>query len=499
MASHTQHNHFDVCVIGCGPAGFAGAMRAVDLGKTVCIVERKQIGGAGLMWGALASKTMWELAKDYFVATRTDRGYRAENLTVHYKSVRKTVFQAVREKQQQMLDQIKTFHPHRDRESGSGSVIYKRGAGAFVDSNKLSVTYADGTSEMISADYFLVATGSSPRVLPGVEVDQKQIFDSDGILKLKQFPKRIMIVGAGIVGCEYATIFSNYGQSRVLLLDRAQSIIPYEDTDVSTFVGDNLTRNGVEIYHKAILKTITPGSGHLNVTLELDGTRSLDVPVEAVLISVGREPKLDTLKLDRLGITPDKRGFLAVDENCCVRDNIYAAGDVTAHPALVNIAETEARYAVKHMYGAQKWPLRYRNMSTVMFFSPAVAAVGLNEKDCREKKLPYRVALYSNKLVSRALAMRAAHGFVKIIVSDDEEQRILGMRAAGPQVSNTIMSIAMIMDQGKGLRDVLKSVHPHPTMSEGIQECLRVLQNKSIYKPQAFPDLVQIHTWRPGE
>lgn len=497
MTSKTKDNHFDVCVIGCGPAGFAGAMRAVDLGKSVCIVERKQIGGAGLMWGALASKTMWELAKDYYVASRIDRGYRAENLTVHYKSVRKTVFRAVREKQRQMIDQIKALNP--SRQHGRGSVVYKRGSGKFIDRNTLEVLNADGESEGISADYFLITTGSSPRSLPGVTVDQRRIFDSDGILKLTQFPGRFMIIGAGIVGCEYATIFSNYGQTRVFLLDRAKTIIPYEDTDVSTFVGDNLTRNGVEIYHNAILKKITSVKQHLNVTLDLKGKAPLDVPVDAVLISVGREPKLESLKLDRLGITPDRRGFLTVDENCCVKDNIYAAGDVTAHPALVNIAETEARYAVKHMYGAQKWPLRYRNMSTVMFFYPAVAAVGLNEKNCRDKKIPYRVAVYANKLVSRALAMRSDQGFVKIIVSDDEEQRILGMRAAGPQVSNTIMSIAMIMDQDKGLRDVLKSVHPHPTMSEGIQECLRVLQNKSIYKPLAFPELVQIRTWRPEE
>ena len=161
MTSRTKDNHFDVCVIGCGPAGFAGAMRAVDLGKHVCIVERKQIGGAGLMWGALSSKTMWELAKDYYVASRTDRGYRAENLTVHYKSVRKTVFRAVREKQRQMIDQIKALHPQWQR--ARGSVEYRRGSGSFIDKNTLEVVNADGQSQVISADYFLIATGSSPR------------------------------------------------------------------------------------------------------------------------------------------------------------------------------------------------------------------------------------------------------------------------------------------------------------------------------------------------
>jgi dihydrolipoamide dehydrogenase len=132
-----------------------------------------------------------------------------------------------------------------------------------------------------------------------------------------------------------------------------------------------------------------------------------------------------------------------------------------------------------------------------MFFHPAVAAVGLNENGCRRRKIPFRVAYYSNSLCNRAIAMRAVHGFVKIIVTDDAQQRILGMRAAGPQVSSTIMSIAHFMDAGMGALDVLKSVYPHPTITEGIQECLRMLLGKSIFKPHAFPDYMKIRSWHP--
>jgi dihydrolipoamide dehydrogenase len=178
-----------------------------------------------------------------------------------------------------------------------------------------------------------------------------------------------------------------------------------------------------------------------------------------------------------------------------VNKHIYAAGDVTHRPALVNLAEMEGRFAIKHMYGIDQYPLNYRNMSTVMFFKPAVAAVGLNEKTCQKKGIAYRVAYYANALLPRAIAMRSTKGFLKILVSDDEEQKVLGMRAAGPQASNTIMSIAFLMDQDTGIRDALKSVHPHPTMSEGIQDCLRVLLNKSIYKPHAFPNHIKIRRW----
>jgi dihydrolipoamide dehydrogenase len=132
-----------------------------------------------------------------------------------------------------------------------------------------------------------------------------------------------------------------------------------------------------------------------------------------------------------------------------------------------------------------------------MFFYPAVAAVGLNEKACQKRNLPYRVATYANHLVTRAIAMRATRGFIKIIISDDDQQKILGMRAAGPEVSSTIMSIALLMDQEKGIQDVVKSMYPHPTMSEGIQECLLLLLGNSIYKPMAFPDHLRIRSWHP--
>jgi dihydrolipoamide dehydrogenase len=486
---------YDVCIIGCGVGGFAAAMRALDLGKNVCVIEKDEIGGTGVMWGALSSKTMWELAKDYHIAAKVDRGYRSSGLVVNYRSVRDSVMQAVKEKQYQMLSQLETYSPRRYQ--GPGSITYKRGQATFLSREAVEIAGSGGQTEEVRADYFLITTGSAPREFPNIAVDQQRIFDSDGILNLEEFPKRLVIIGAGIVGCEYATIFSNFDQTKVYLVDHQERIIPFEDEDLSRFISHNLIANGVEIFHSAQLRAINRMEDHLEVILDFAQGHSEVIEVDAALISIGRVPNLAGLHLERVGIEPDEMGFLVADENCRIKDNVYAAGDITRHPALVNIAETEARYAVKAMFGATTWPLQYTNMSTVMFFKPAVAAVGLNEQTCRKKKIPYRVATYSNALLSRAIAMRATDGFVKIIVSDDEGQQILGMRAAGPQASTTIMSIALLMDQKKSIKDVLKSVHPHPTMSEGIQECIRVLLGKSVYKTHAFPKLIRIRKWHP--
>lgn len=486
---------YDLCVIGCGPGGFAAAMRALDLGKRVCVIEGAEIGGAGVQWGALASKTMWELAKDFAIAAQTERGFRASGLTVDYQAVRDSVLQAVREKQYQMLSQLESFSPRRW--PGPGSVTLKRGWGAFEGPRAVGVTYADGRRETVSAEFVVVATGSKPRPFPGVTTDGARVVDSDSILNLREFPKRLLIVGAGVIGCEYATIFSNFGRTKVYLVDYAERIIPQEDDDVGDLISGNLVDNGVSILHSAILRGITPLPDRLEAVLDFTDGHSQVLEVDAVLISIGRNPNFQHLQLEKAGLEPNARGYLETDANCCAGPGIYAAGDVTHRPALVNLAEMEGRYAVKHMFGIQRWPLNYRNMSTVMFFRPAVAAVGLNEKACQQRGLPYRVATYANALLPRAIAMRATGGFMKIIVSDDEEQKVLGMRAAGPQASNTIMTIAMLMDQDKGIRDALKTVHPHPTMSEGIQDCLRVLLGKSVYKPHAFPDLIRIRRWRP--
>ncbi len=484
-----------MCVIGCGPGGFAAAMRAFDFGKKVCIVEAGEIGGAGVKWGALASKTMWELSKDYSIAAKQDRGYHATGLQVDFEAVRKTVLQAVGEKQSQMLAQIQTFAP--GRRQCAGSLTLKQGQGVFLSKHTLRITSRERV-EQIHAQDFIIATGSRPRQIQGLEPDQVRILDSDGVLNLKTFPRRLVIIGAGIIGCEYATIFANFGQTRVHLVDHMDRVIPYEDDDVSEFVHTGLLRSGVMIHHSARLREVIRHDHGVEVILDLTDGRRETVAADAVLMAVGRKPALAHLNLEHAGVPQQTTDYLKTDENNRVTDNIYAVGDVTHHPALINIAEGEGRHAVEHMCGENPRPLNYRNMSTVMFFNPAVASVGLSERACRRQKIAYRAAYHDNILLPRAIAMRALRGFAKIIVSDDADRKILGMRAAGPQVSSMIMSVAFLMDQHIGIREILLSIYPHPTISEGIQECLRLLAGKSIYKPEAFPDYLKLWSWRPG-
>jgi len=483
---------FNVCIIGCGPAGFAAAMRSYDFGNHICIIEGNQVGGAGIVDGALTSKTMWELASNYSIAKRTDRGYRASGLTVDYDKVRGAVFDAAKEKQYQMLSQIETFSKKEDSKK---SITLIKGWAKFNKDKCIIVKKRDDKEVEITADDFIIASGSHPRKHPTLEIDGKRIITSDHILNMKKFPKRILIIGAGIVGCEFATIFANFGETKVHLLDSQDRVIPFEDNDVSEYANRRLSQIGVNIHHQVTLREVRKEESYMDVVLDYKDGHTKVIDVDVILISIGRVPSIKKLGLENIGININKRGMLDVDDKCQVANNIYAAGDISGNAALVNIAEMEGRFAAKAIQSKIKFPLRYRNISTIMFFNPEIAAIGLNEKECQKQKIPYKVVFYKHSLISRAIAMRETDGFFRLIVTNEENPQVLGMRAAGLQAAASIMYIATVMDHKKNLKEIMKTTHPHPSMTEGIQECLRTLVGKPILKPEAFPNHIKFKVW----
>jgi len=483
---------YNICVIGSGPAGFAAAMRSYDFGNHVVIIEGGELGGAGVRRGALSSKTLWELSSNYAIAKRTDRGYRASSVRINYREVKNSVCRAAEEKQYQLLSQIETFS--RKPES-TRSVTLIKGYASFKDSSTIIVKQKSGKSIEIEADDFIIATGSTPREHPLLKIDGKRIINSDHIFALKKFPKKILIVGAGIVGCEFATIFANFGQTQVHLLDSACQVIPFEDDDVSMYVDKKLREIGVNIHHRARLREVRKEENHCDIILDYEDGHTEVIAVDVVLVSIGRVPNTKRLGLENTNVKMDDRGMLKVDSECRVDKNIYAAGDISGNMALVNIAEMEGRFVARAIASKIKYPLSYHNISTIMFFKPEISAIGLNEKECQAKKISYKVITYQHSIISRAIAMRETDGFFKIIVTNEDNPLILGMRAAGLQAAVSIIFIATIMNSKTRLNDIMKTTHPHPNISEGIQECLRILKDKSIMKPEAFPNEIKFKVW----
>jgi len=476
---------YDITVIGGGPSGYAAAMRAWDFGKRVCIIERARLGGTGVHNGALSSKTMWELSRDYRGATRTDRGYTTTGIEVRYEGVCEAVRQATALKVEHMTRQLRELaQPMAGR---PGTIAWIRGTAKFVDAHTLSVEDSDsGESRHIRSAHFIVATGSRPRSLPNIEVDSEAILTSDHIESLSKFPKSLVVLGAGVVGCEYATIFANFGQTKVYIVDRAERILPFEDLDVSRLCSNNLERKGVTIHHRASLVSMHRIDDEVEYTIEHATGGRETIRVEKALISVGREPNAGSLDLTAAGVALGPQGQIVVTDTQTSVPHIWAAGDVTLDIALVSIGEIEGRHAVERICTGDVAALSYDNLSTIMFLDPEVAAIGINEQDAQKKRIPYRVAVYAYKLVNRAIAMRATDGFVKLLVSDDDHMRILGMRALGVHASTTLEAVSLMMMAGRSVRELAELLHPHPAVTEGLQDCVRMLLGTSIHKPEVF-------------
>ncbi len=458
-------------------------MRAHDLGKRVVMIERGQCGGAGIQAGALSSKTMWHLSKDYAVAARTDRGYRAPGgIEVSYPSVIESVRTAVAERRSLLDRQLSCLATPA---ANGGIVSCVRGNARFVSPHEIEVKRLDGVIEKIEAENFLLATGSRPRVPDGIPVDGELVVTSDQIEAFPAFPESMVIIGAGVIGCEYATIFANFGKTRIHIIDRQPRILPFEDEDVAEEVAESFESMGVVIHRASKLESLKVIDGKVEYVISNADGKTETIRVERALVSVGRIPNTADLGLEAAGVKLDKGGGVVVDNARSSVPHIYAAGDVTMDIALVNVAELEGRYAVESMFGLKPRPIRYEALSAIMFLKPEVASVGLNELKAKDQKIPYRVGVVANRLIGRNIAMRETHGFIKLLASPDTH-RILGLRVVGPEASSTIQGIAFLIDQEATLEDIDHCVHPHPAVTEGVQEAARMLLGRSVMKFDVF-------------
>ena len=463
--------HYDLIVIGGGPSGYAGAMRAIDFGKKVLLVEKTRVGGSGIYNGVLTSKTLWEQALKVASIRELIPGYE-----VDFDAMAKIVDEAVFERKTQMSVHLQLLQKMENR-----LLFYEKGTAALVDKHTVKITKEDAV-KTVSADFILLATGSRPRTPFNIEVDEQIIVTSDGIRNFTDFPQSMVVLGAGVIGCEFATIFSSFGKTKVNLIDKADRILPFEDEDIADIVKANLEANGAQVHHGASLKRMNVVNGKVEYELEYKSGRNEILTVDKALISIGRIPNVENIGLENAGVKLNERGCIWDDDTQTNISNIFVAGDVTTEVALVNVGEREARHAVVRMFGPTIKPLSYKNISTIMFLNPEVAAVGMNEQECVAKGIAHKVVKLDFNTNARAIAMRKTQGFFKIIVTNDSGMRILGMRAIGEHASSAIQAVAYLIYTNQGIRDLADMMHPHPSIIEGVQECLRMLLNKSIIR-----------------
>jgi dihydrolipoamide dehydrogenase len=485
---------FDLIIIGGGPAGYAGAMRAIDYGKRVCLIEKEKVGGAGVYNGALSSKTLWEIANKVSGINEMIVSSGRSKFELAWKDVKKTLDEAIFERKFQYSCHIKLLQT----ETMQKLLHYERGAGSLKSKNEVIINH-EGEQKVIWGDNIILATGSRPRKDPKIIVDEKTIMTSDGIDQIEDYPKSLVIVGAGVIGCEYATIFSNFGKTKVHIIDRAERILPFEDEDISKLVAGNLIDKGVVIHSNAKLERMETIDGGVEYELSYTDGRTEIIRVEKALLSIGRIPNVENLGLEIAGVEMSQRGMHIGDDDTQTNiPNIYAVGDVSGRIALVNMGEIEARHAVEKMFGQKIERLSYDNICTIMFLHPEVAAVGMNEQSCIKNNIPVKVVKLDFSVIARAIAMRKTQGFFKIIVTNDQEMKILGMRAVGEHASSAIQAVGLLIKLNMSIEVLSELIHPHPSIVEGIQECVRMLLKKSVFKSSVFKDKLACYSLVDG-
>jgi dihydrolipoamide dehydrogenase len=452
----------DIVVIGAGPGGLSVAGSLALHGREVIVVSDGHLMGYGIE-GAFKSKAGFEIAKLYAHATMRPDLFEMPSAP-SYGAVEQGIERAAKglvESIQTRLDRL--------------GVEVIEGRGRFIDANTVMV--GDDT---IRANYVVVATGTVPRVFPGVAVDGHQVLTSDEIVGLKSLPETLLILGAGIIGCEFASIFNELG-SNVKLVDTQDRILSSEDEDVSQFLSRGLSMRGVNVIHSCRFEGMEVETNKVITSLS-NGQR---VESESVLFAVGRNPNTNGLELQAAGVELDDRGYIQVGKD--MRTNvphIYAVGDVGQRNtpmdiALVHVAQAEGRCAAYSILD-KEFTLHMDHVPYIIFTMPMIAGAGLSETIARERHGNVRVGKYPYGRNHRAHATYPPVGFVKLIVGPDGDDRILGIRVIGRDADAIVGAASIMIDQALPYTYVLNSIMPHPSLLECLQGAAHIIAGDAL-------------------
>lgn len=463
---------FDVVVIGSGPGGYVCAIRCAQLGLKTAIVERySTLGGTCLNVGCIPSKALLDSSERYHetVSSHADHGINVGSVKLDFKKMMDRVAAVVDQTSggvKYLMDKnkIKVFEGH----------------GSFKDKNTVVVKGKKG-EETISADKVVIATGSKPSTLPGMEIDKKRIISSTEALKLKEVPKHLVVIGGGVIGLELGSAYRRLG-SKVSVVEYADSIIAAMDADMGKQLQRTLKKDGIEFYvsHQV---TSVENKGKEVVVKAKNRKKDNDIELKGdyVLMAVGRRPYTDSLGLENIGLELDERGKIPVDGQLKTKiDNIYAIGDVVAGPMLAHKAEEEGVFVAETMTG-QKPHLNYLLVPGVVYTWPEVASVGYTEEELKKKGASYKKGSFPFKALGRARASNESDGLIKVL-ADKETDEILGVHMIGPRCADLIAEAVLAMEYRASAEDVARTCHAHPTYTEAFKEaCLAATENRPLH------------------
>ena len=462
---------FDLLVIGGGPGGYVCAIRAAQLGlKTGCIEARGALGGTCLNVGCIPSKSLLNLSEIYY---KTQKNY--NNLGIEVENVKLNLNKMMMNKNKsvQVLTKGVEFLFNKNK------VSYIKGKGVLFSKNDV-VVYENGKKTSYKSKNIVIATGSSPSSLPGIEIDEKNVISSTGALSLNQVPKNLLVIGGGYIGLEMGSVWSRLG-SNVTVIEYLDHIIPGMDREVSKEFQKILSKQGI----KFLLNNKVTGvkSEKNKVFVEFISNASKEkgnIECEKVLVSVGRKPYTEGLNLSKIGINKDKSGRIEVDKEFRTSaKNIFAIGDVIKGPMLAHKAEEEGIAAAEIIAG-QSGHVNYNIIPGVIYTSPEVAAVGKTEEELKKLNISYKIGKFPFMANSRAKVNNETEGFVKIL-ADSKTDKVLGVHIIGPHSGDMIAEMAIAMEFGASAEDIARTCHAHPTHTEAIKEAALAVEKRPIH------------------
>ncbi|MBP1930735.1 dihydrolipoyl dehydrogenase [Ammoniphilus resinae] len=456
----------DVLVIGAGPGGYVAAIRAAQLGKTVTIVDKDEVGGVCLNRGCIPSKALISASHRYEeIEASGEMGITAGEAKIDFPKTQEWKESVVKK----LTGGVQSLLKGNKVEILSGEAL-------FVEPDQVRVISGYDVNRY-KFNHCIIATGSRPIELPAFPFGNR-ILSSTEALNLKEIPKRLIVIGGGYIGVELGQTYAKFG-SQVTIIEGAGQILPGFEKSTAQLVVRNLKKNNVEIFTKAMAQKAEQTEQEVTVTFQV-GEETKTVTGDYLLVTVGRKPNTEELGLEGIGLAKDQRGYIQIDNQCRTNiPNVYAIGDIVPGPALAHKASYEGKVAAEVIAG-QNSAIDYKAIPAVVFSDPEIASVGLSEAEAKEKGIEVVTGRFSYGANGRALGANKTEGVVKIIAEKDSGI-ILGGQIAGYEASNLIAEVALAIEMGATLEDISLTIHAHPTLAEMVMEAAEAAAGHGIH------------------
>lgn len=458
----------DIVIIGAGPGGYVAAIRAAQLGARVSIIDRKHLGGTCLNVGCIPTKVLLHTVELFNAVKEAGSiGLIAENVSVDWPSLMNRKELVV----SRLVGGVRSL-------LSSNGVEILEGEASFINDKEVLVKSPEGESH-VRGDHFIIATGSEPILppIPGIHTDG--VITSNEALSLERVPSSMTIIGGGVIGVEFASIFSSLGCT-VTIVEMLSEILPNTDEEITGILKSHLQSKGVKFYTSAKVTSLSRGTKGVNTTVETSsGTMELDS--EKVLLSVGRKPVTEGLGLDRIGMKMNRSRIVVNSEMKTSIDNIYAIGDCCSPVMLAHVASREGEVAAERIMGHEA-RMDYKTNPGAVYTSPEIAWVGMTEKEAREKGHKVKIGRFPLVANGKSLIMGETEGLIKFVV-DDRYDEILGVHIIGPRATDLIVEGALALRLEATVEEIISTIHAHPTVGEALGEAALDALGRAVHIP----------------